>query len=604
MNGGNSVRVIFISSGLFIISVIPQWAVAQCGEPATLISQIQGNAAESPMTGEVHTIEAVVTASFQGRDRLRGFFLQEESVDQDNDDASSEGLFVFHDDTPVGAGQLIRITGEIQERFGQTQLARVSDLIVCDSNRLSLIHPATIRLPRSSSDALESREGMMVRLKGRLVVTDNFNLGRFGEFQVSNRERLTIPTQAELPGVDAQIRQDVNDLNRLIIDDGSQSQNPDPIIYPAPELSSHNTLRTGEKVKSIVGVLGYAFGEYRLHATHTVRVGERNARPLSPRQGIDDDKLVVAGFNLLNYFNGDGAGGGFPTSRGADSYEEFQRQSMKLGRAIGELGAAIVGVVELENDGYGSDSAIVSLTNTVNQYAYEEYAVIDPGLDKLGGDAIAVGLLYQPDKVTPIGEAMTLSEPPFDTLSRQPLAQVFQINETGMEILVVINHFKSKGCSGARGADRDQEDGQGCYNATRVESALALASWLPQLAMTPHRIILGDLNSYAQEDPVRALVDAGYENKLDDEEDYSFVFNGQAGVLDYALYSRSLRKQVKKVKAWHINADEPRVLDYNMEFKSDSQINALFHDDPYRSSDHDPVYLVLDLDDEDEDSDD
>ena len=36
--------------------------------------------------------------------------------------------------------------------------------------------------------------------------------------------------------------------------------------------------------------------------------------------------LKVAAFNVLNYFNGDGQGGGFPTSRGANSAVEFDRQ--------------------------------------------------------------------------------------------------------------------------------------------------------------------------------------------------------------------------------------------------------------------------------------
>lgn len=590
----NTIRNIFLSAGFLITIMIPQWSVAACGEPATLISSIQGNGAESPLQGEVHSVEAVVTASFQGRNELRGFFIQEESDDQDNDIGSSEGLFVFHQDTLVEPGQLVRVSGEVQERFGQTQMSRVSEVVVCDSGALDKIHASNIRLPKVSETALEPYEGMLVRLKGKLIVTDNFNLGRFGEFVVSNKDRLLIPTQAVEPGMDAEALQSDNDLNRLIIDDASNIQNPDPIVYPDPELSWFNSLRVGQQVKPLTGVLAYAFSEYRIHPTRTVQFENKNPRPESPL-GDDDheDRLIIAGFNVLNYFNGDGLGGGFPTSRGADSETEFQRQSMKLGRAIGELGAAILGVVELENDGYSDDSAIASLTTTVNAYAYDTYQYINPDMEQLGNDAITVGLLYQPDKVTPVGEAMTLAEPPFDTLSRQPLAQVFRINDSDMEIMVIVNHFKSKSCGGASGDDVDQGDGQGCYNATRILSATKLAEWVKDVSVTPHQVILGDLNSYAQEDPVQALVGAGFYNKLNDEENYTFVFQGQSGVLDYALYSRSLRGMVKKVDAWHINADEPRVLDYNQEFKLERQWLTLYNDDPYRSSDHDPVYLIL-----------
>ena len=44
---------------------------------------------------------------------------------------------------------------------------------------------------------------------------------------------------------------------------------------------------------------------------------------------------------------------------------------------------------------------------------------------------------------------------------------------------------------------------------------------------------------------------------------------------------------------WHINADEPGLLDYNLEFGRDP---ALFDASiPYRASDHDPVVIGLDL---------
>ena len=51
-------------------------------------------------------------------------------------------------------------------------------------------------------------------------------------------------------------------------------------------------------------------------------------------------------------------------------------------------------------------------------------------------------------------------------------------------------------------------------------------------------------------------------------ERYSYVFNGEAGYLDQALATGNLARQVAGVTVWHINADEPAVLDYNTEFKT------------------------------------
>ena len=44
---------------------------------------------------------------------------------------------------------------------------------------------------------------------------------------------------------------------------------------------------------------------------------------------------------------------------------------------------------------------------------------------------------------------------------------------------------------------------------------------------------------------------------------------------------------------WHINADEPSVLDYNDDFKSVGQISSLYAADEFRVSDHDPVVVGL-----------
>ena len=50
-------------------------------------------------------------------------------------------------------------------------------------------------------------------------------------------------------------------------------------------------------------------------------------------------------------------------------------------------------------------------------------------------------------------------------------------------------------------------------------------------------------------------------------------------------------KRVLGVAEWHVNADEPAVLDYN----TGSGRQDLYSASPYRASDHDPVIISLDL---------
>jgi predicted extracellular nuclease len=66
-------------------------------------------------------------------------------------------------------------------------------------------------------------------------------------------------------------------------------------------------------------------------------------------------------------------------------------------------------------------------------------------------------------------------------------------------------------------------------------------------AEDPDALIVGDLNSNVQEDPVVALHEAGYTELVRTSvgaRAYSYAFDGQRGYLDHALASRVLRGQV------------------------------------------------------------
>ncbi len=100
------------------------------------------------------------------------------------------------------------------------------------------------------------------------------------------------------------------------------------------------------------------------------------------------------------------------------------------------------------------------------------------------------------------------------------------------------------------------------------------------------------------EDPVAWLEAAGYTDLVEHYvgiSTYSYVYFGQAGYLDHALASSTLVMQVTNASIWHTNADESSVLDCNTEFRSPDQVNTLYAADQYRSSDHNPVIVDLEL---------
>ncbi|WP_109506946.1 ExeM/NucH family extracellular endonuclease [Nocardioides speluncae] len=577
-----------------------------CGAPATLIHAIQGDGATAAQTG-VRTVEGVVVGDYQGAGQFSGYFLQEEDGDTDANPLTSEGIFVFNTSTPVSVGDRVRVRATAGEFGGMTQLSNVTATEICGTG--FSVTPSSVTLPVAAVSDLERFEGMKVTVSQELTVTEVFTLARFGEAALSVGGRLETPTNAVAPGAPALALQNLNDRSRILLDDGNNQQNIDPTLHPQGGLSATNTLRVGDSLPSLTGVLEFRFSRYRVQPVGGIAFTHSNPRPLAPEPV--GGNLRVAAFNVLNYFNGngsglDGAAGGFPTARGASNLFEFNRQRDKIIDAISALDAHVVGLMELENDvtAGGEFGAIEDLVAGLNDFAGSaRYDFIDTGV--VGTDAIRVGIIYQPGSVTPVGSHAIMDstvDPDFiDTLNRPSIAQTFELNATGARFTAVVNHLKSKGSDCNHVGDPDTGDGQGNCNGTRTLAAGALVDWLatdPTGSGDPDVVVLGDLNAYAMEDPITVFKDAGYVDTIDafaGSDSYSFVFQGQSGYLDHALASESLAAQVSGATEWHINADEPIALDYNVEFKSAGQVTTFYDPGPYRSSDHDPALVGFNL---------
>ena len=571
----------------------PVSVIGQCNDEATLISAIQGNTDTSPMADQSHVVEAVVTGVFAN---LSGFFIQEQSADNDADPTTSEGLFIYNDKntiTPI-PGDVVRVIGNISERYGKTQLSASEDIVTCGTDTIT---PTIIPLPFNSTNDLEALEGMLVTNGSDLTVTDSYELGHYGEVVLSHG-RLFNPTNMFAPNSSQALSLAANNaLNKLTLDDGISGSNPSEVIYPTGGLSANNTLRVGDLVTGLTGNLDFSFSKYRLIPTVAPTFIHSNARTSAP--DLLTGNVTIASLNVLNLFNGDGIGGGFPTSRGADSLAEYERQITKTVAAIIAMNADIIGLMEIENDGVGETSTIADLVSRLNTLAgANTYAYVDTG-GTVGTDAIAVALLYKPSVVIPTTAVKINNNAIFN---RPPLAQIFTLNANREQFTVVVNHFKSKGgCRSASGLDQDQGDGQACFNARRVAQANELMSWLTTDSILSNEadvLIIGDLNSYAKEDPVGQFTNNGYVNLINHfvgNQAYSYAFGGELGYLDHALASPSLLAKTLDATEWHINADEPRVLDYNVESKTAQQQSDFYATDAYRMSDHDPLIVSLKL---------
>ncbi|HEX8329602.1 MAG TPA: ExeM/NucH family extracellular endonuclease [Hymenobacter sp.] len=567
---------------------------------AATIGSIQGTGAMA--TAGSHTIEAVVTGVYAGLNP-GGFYVQDETAAADGNPATSDALFVVQPDPTVKVGDKVRITGVVKEEsgapsFNQAILTEPAITVVSSGNALPAF--VTINNADFSAAAAERYEGMRVQFSDPMTVTENYNLKQRGELTLSAQGLTYQPTQFVDPNDNpatgtsssgtrnlaaVKAYETANENKSLVLDDGSAANNPKPTPYLDP---ATGTVRVGSTLTGLRGIMGYSFGKWRIQpllgaAAPVVRTS-RPQRP--PAFGRLDLKL--ASFNVLNYFNGDGAGGGFPTARGAKTPADFARQRAKIILAISQMSADIVGLTEIENDGNGSASAIQDLVDGLNKVmgAGTYIFVNDGDAEKQPNntDLIKCAILYKPASVAPLGPPMVATVQ--GVFERPPLAQVFvtKRKERADTLGFVINHFKSKG-SGS-GPNADQNDGQGGSNARRKDQAQALVQFINQTvrpAGAARIVSAGDYNANYEEDPIDILRAAGLVPATPPTS-ASYVFRGLTGSLDHAVVTSNLVGFLD-VQKWHINSAEPTVLEYS------SAGEATDIATPFRSSDHDPVLI-------------
>jgi predicted extracellular nuclease len=402
----------------------------------------------------------------------------------------------------------------------------------------------------------------------------------------------------------------------VIVDDDNSQQNaalPDGVLFhPQPDgfgvgLQGNDYFRSGDVVNSLIGVLDYSSDVWRVRPTDTnpVTFAVTNTRP--DRPDPVGGRMQVASMNVFNYFTtiGEGNNRCGPSQnlpcRGADSTAELTRQRDKIVSALSAMDADVVGLVEIENNASASLTDLIAGLNVV--VGARTYSYIDTGT--IGTNAIKVGLIYKPAMMTPAGPAAVLESNAFvdpnntdGPKNRPALAQAFTENSSGAMLNVVVNHLKSKG-SGCGPGDDSVLDGQGNCNGTRQAAAAALMDWLatdPTGSGDPDVLVIGDLNSYAREDPISTIITAGYTDLISQflgTQAYTFVFDGKLGYLDHALANSSLAPQVTGTSVWHLNADEVNVFDYNDDVRDSSEAtfeeepdgNVLYEANAFRSSD-------------------
>ena len=537
----------------------------RCTLSTTAIAGIQGFRPASPLLDQQVTVQGIVTLIEYGQ----GVYIEEPG--SDSDERTSNAIFLQSSQLPdtVGLGSWISAQGQVAEmrkgRNSLTSLTDVSDITECSSGQdLPL---TSVELPLRGLER-EALEGMRIRPAGTLTVTDTYQLGR-GKFSLAGNGFQIVATEIVAPGSEAESHSRTNRNYTL------------PALLGESPANS-NLLISGSDITDLIGVLAHDERSLRV-SVQSMSTGPTPA--LTPPDQARSGEIRVVGMNLLNFFNGDGKGGEFPTPRGAKTTAGYDDQRQRLGAAIHELNPHVLAVMELENDGFGPLSAAADFVALAETATGASWQVVRPADDDTGGDKITVGLFYRDDLLEATGSARTLTGPEFRK-SHQPMAQIFRKRHNGEKILIAINHLKSKGSCPDSGVDANQKDGQGCWNPMRTASARKMSAWVNSLAeasQTENVLILGDMNAYRQEDPINAIRAAGFVELMDNTEggEYSYIYFGQAGTLDYAFTSTMLQQKVQRAFIWHVNAALPAKMELPQPW--------------LRFSDHDPVVIDVRL---------
>ena len=604
--------------------------------------QAVGEGDDSAMVGATVTTFGVVTASYPAAESELGATLDGYTIQTpgsggawDEGRATSDALFVYagkNGQIPA-LGTCVRVSGVVGEFPATTATGNPQSLTQLSATGFAQVDGCEAVAPTPvtgvpADGQAEPYESMLLAPQGTWTITDNYQTNQYGTLALTpGLEPLRAATDVVAPGQAARDYEAANAARVIALDDGTNTNllKGAATEVPYAYLANGAPARVGYHV-SFDGpvVLEPRHGSFVFQPTSMV-AGHPDRSPVTisgQRPGVPSvaGDTRVATFNVLNYFSDlgvDEAGctgypnrtGAFVTAkkckvRGAFSREAFANQEAKIVSAINALGADVVALEEIENPvavgvGTDRDAALARLVTALNEalgsdvWAY----VPSPPTVPADEDVIRIAFIYKPATVTPVGDSVIHDDPAFTGLARQPLAQEFARHTTerapAPSFVVIANHFKSKGSvpEGAPAGNVDSGDGQGNANAIRVAQASSLASFAARYADKP-TLLVGDFNSYSQEDPIKALEAAGWA-RVSGAGPASYVYSGRLGSLDHVFANAAAKPLLAGVTSWAVNAQESIAFEY-----SRAGMNAhlaVEADNPYRSSDHNPEIIGLTL---------
>ncbi|MEO1668443.1 MAG: hypothetical protein AAFU54_27670, partial [Chloroflexota bacterium] len=564
------------------------------------IRDIQGAALVSPLNGQsVTDVPGIVTGL-----KSNGFFFQDPNPD--NDIATSEGIFVFTSSTPtVAVGDSVTVSGTVSEFFEASQISSTGVNIVSSGNTLPaaiVIGSAGRQIPSDTVfdddnastfdaatdvlDFFESLEGMRVSVDGGTVVAPT---NRFEEFTLVNQDTLASGTVGLLSPRSTIVIRETDFNPERIVFDGDLTGIDSPIVLPGETVTS-----------TLTGVMDFTFGQFKIQIDEDTitffDTGGDSFEPESTTLMSTADRLSIAAYNVENLDPSDTAD--FP---------------LIAAQIVNDLNSPdIIGLQEVQDNSGSTDDGVVSASQTYTDlitaisnaggptYEFREIAPQDKTDGGQPGGNIRVGFLFQPARVTFVdrgsagptdstaaqngsnGVELSLSPGRIDPTnsafddSRKPLVGEFQFN--GNTVFVINVHMNSK--SGDDGLYSTTQPPVLDSETQRLAQATVINGFVDSLLAldaSAKVALIGDTNDFQFSAPITTLKGDDMVNLVDllpENDRYTFIFNGNAQVLDNFLVSDGLDSARVGFDIVHGNAER---------------------DADSRPSDHDPAIGLFNL---------
>jgi len=568
------------------------------GYPVLEIFDIQGTGLISSYEGiRVTTLDNIVTVVGPA-----GFFMQTPDARDDLNPVTSNGIYVYTGGAPsVSVGDQIDLTGDVVEYFNFTEFSNPGSYVLnVDSSNNPL--PTAVLLndtfPPTDPNVLpcqnesleyECLEGMHFTMpQGYISVA-------YASFFGANRDDVLVKAGSARafrePGIDSP------GLPGLPVYDG----NPELLEMDIDGLGldfATNNYAAGSEV-SITGVFGYDFGEYEIWPSSITALNE-NILPGEVRDALPDE-VTIGSANLYRLFDDIDD----PGTEDDDQIEDsmvYANRLLKLAKYfVNDLKSpTIIGLQEIENLNVLNDLVLAISNAGGPSYTAE----LIEGNDK-GGIDVAVmyqSALFNQVAVTQLG-ASELNDFDGSLLhDRPPLLFEGEVvlNQGTLPVKVLVVHMRS------RGSIDSVSDGDR-VRSKRLQQANSVAAMIDTIITAEPETglyVIGDWNAFQFTDgyvdvigqvtgealqadnllwseplfvnnPLTQAVQT-----LPEEEQYSYIYQGTAQVLDNAIMNDVGLMNLVEIQFVRGQADAA------LSYEDDNSTSV-------RSSDHDAFVLYI-----------